>query len=417
MDAVTLAAARAAGDKRYSSTTVGNRLRRAAHSAARNNGIQLGVTATPPTITTASGANPNAALTNNFIMSSGHQNKFRITGGTATQVYSGTYVVAPSVTMPSGSGGNANGLSTKNAYGWTVEFYSDAPIVMMWMINTTNQMMVEVDDQPISATTFALPGGGGNGWLTLDFTSAGGAKVRKFRLELAYSAAFGGVYVGPTYLVWAPISETNLRVATVGDSLHTQTGASFPNGGWQKITGKLLGWTDVRQVAFGGTGFTNNGSTYNTFGAAQRIADTVAAAPDLLIMQASQNDDTATASATTTAALAAFQAYRTALPKVPIVVRGADASSSGPSAARKAMDTAVHAAFTQWADSNSWWVEDVNDPLGSWYSGIGTLASPNGNGNRDRYGFDSAHPNDAGHLYDGQRFANAFRSQVLGAIT
>lgn len=401
----------------YASSTVGNRLRRAAHSSTRKDGL-LPVMAAPPAVTTGS-SNLDATLTRAYRTSTGQANCFRFTGGAVQAgpgAYSG-YYVAPVVTMPSGTGGNMPGSGgTKNVYQWSVEFFTDAPKVMLRLL-TTASIQIEVNDQPVASTTTAIGGVGGTMYALLDFTSVGGSAIRKLRVEFNTASGFDGVYVGPLYSVWTPISETNLKVVTVGDSIDTGTGATMPNGAWQKVTGKILGWTDVRQVSFGGTGFTNVGGSLNVFGATQRVADVVSHAPDLLIITASQNDDGATASTITTAALAAFQAYRAALPNVPIVVFGADAGSSGPSATRKANDSAVHSAFTQWSDPASWWIENVDDPAGSWQFGTGHVGATVGDGNRDRFGFDGAHPNDLGHQYLGYRFANTFRATVLPLIT
>jgi lysophospholipase L1-like esterase len=291
-----------------------------------------------------------------------------------------------------------------------MEFMTDAPKVELLMTSTSIQ--VEVDDQPIGTSLIALPAGGGEKRALLDFTAVGGSKVRKIRVELMAAVALSQVRVGPTYNVWAPSDADELRVAVVGDSIISSTGAAMPNGGWTSVAGKLLGWTDVRQVAFGGSGFIATGGQ-NTIGSAGRVADVVAHDPDLVVICTSGNDAT---TGLTAAALAALQAYRAALPTVPIVVTGVSASSTGPSAGELAKEAAVLAAFTSWVDGNSYWIPVSNDPAGSWETGTGTAASPTGAGNRDRFGADTAHPNDLGHAYIGRRFADAFRARVAGLL-
>lgn len=397
----------------FGGATVGPRLRRAAAAAFRRNGVELGLHPAPPTLTTGT-TNLDATLTNsaNYIASGIAAAKYLITGGIPVPNGTGN-ITAYSVTRPSGTGGNTSGNGgTKQTYQWAVEFVTDAPKVQIRHAGTSSTYMIEVDDQPISATALVHAAtAGGTVYALLDFGTS--TATHKVRIEYQASSSFGQVDVGPTYSVWAPSDEHSVRVCTVGDSVDGGTGAVLAAGAWSKYLGKLLGWADVRQVSYGGTGFTNNAGTLNTFGSALRVSDVVAHSPDLLIISASQNDDASTAAAITAAALAAFRAYRTALPGVPIVVMGADAGSSGPSATRLANSAAVKAAFDTWADSRSWWVPNCADPSGSWQSGTGTTGGPTGTGNRDRFGFDASHPNDAGHRYLGQRAAAAFRALVL----
>jgi lysophospholipase L1-like esterase len=466
---------------------LGERVRRAAAKAHYANSLYLGVMASPPTLTTAT-SNLDASLTKSYRTSIEGQAYFRITGGTPTQ---GTaayapYVRAPVVTMPSGSGGNTSGDVTVNTYQWSVEFVTDAPKVMLRYFNTATTYMIEVNDQPVSASVLAYPSTSGTGYTLMDFTvgsativastgvfttpaahglqvgdqvvlgaittttgvtagttyyvrtvpstttftltaTPGGsavsltgdgstagvskAAIRKIRVEYQQASAFDGVYIGPTYTISAPIDENNVKVAVVGDSVETGTGSTFANGGWSKVAGKMLGWTDVRQVAFGGTGIIATG-TYNTIGSAQRIADAVAANPDLLIIPASQNDDS-NAATLQAATLTVLQAYRAALPNTPIIVMGPDASSSGPSATRLSVEAVTLAAFNAWGDTRSWFVPVSNASDGAWFTGTGYTGAKSGSGNRDRFGTDTAHPNDLGHIWRASRFAAAFKSQVM----
>lgn len=396
----------------FGASTVGNRMRRAATEAVRDNSLTLGVMSSPPTITTSGGANPDGALSRAYTVSN-NPGAFRFTGGTPTPAFGGAWYAMPVVSMPSGSGGNAAGVPESNAYGFAVEFVSDAPRLLIWMVNTNITKQLEVDGQIVSASSFAMPGGGGDGWILIDFS--GVSKVRRFRLEASTGDAFGGVYVAPTRTVWAPTSATNVRVVSIGDSVCSNTGAIMPNGGWQTVAGKLLGWTDVRQIAFGGTGFSNAGS-YNTFGDPKRVTDAVNARPDLLMIHASGNDNAQ--SGVQTAALSTFRAYRAALPTVPIVVTGVDtfAGSAANIAVQQATEGAVKAAFTQWADPLSYFIPVWTDPTGSWHTGTGYVGATAGDGNADIYSVDGAHPNDAGHAYLGRRLANALRSLVLPQV-
>lgn len=392
---------------------VGQRLRVAAASALGRNGVELGAMASPPTITTGTSTALDASLTRAFrvgLANGDNGAKYRITGGTK-QLGLGAYpafALAPVLTMPGGSGGNLPGDATRQQLSWSVEFLTDAPDVMPRFLGSSLTYMVEVDDQPVSATGLAYAGTSGTVFTKLAF---GSSKTRKIRIEMQKGSGFDGVYVAPAYNVWLPRNENEVRVAVVGDSTGEGTGATLAAGAWPKALGKLLGWTDTRQLCFGGTGFDNPGS-YTTFGSPQRIADVVATNPDLIVIAASQNDDSRPG--LQASALATMQAYRAALPNVPIVVMGVDPASSGPSATRLANEATVKAAFDAWGDRNSWWIPVAAAVDGPWQFGTATsVAGANGTGNRDRYAFDAAHTLDLGQINYALRANAAFRALVL----
>lgn len=323
----------------------------------------------PPTITTGT-ATLDATLTKNVYAQS-FPGSFKLRGGSPHD--HSVYKTFPSVTLPTGTG-NVGGDATKNSYGAAAEFLCDAPKVQIVALGSVNTVMFEVDGVSVSATPTPFANSGGTNYFLLDFTSAGGRAVRRFRVE-GSQFEFRGVQVGPTYNVWAPADSDSLLVANVGDSVSAQTGATTPNGGFNTRLGKLLGWTDVWQVALGGTGFIATGTYASTFGDATRVADVVAANPDLVYICGSQNDTGSSASALTAAALACFQAYRAALPKVPIVVSGIYASTTGPNAAVTTAEGAILSAFTSWADPNSWFIPVSTDATGAWIYGTGTAAT------------------------------------------
>jgi len=130
-----------------------------------------------------------------------------------------------------------------------------------------------------------------------------------------------------------------------------------------------------------------------------------------IILNATGNDPSGTVRAP---ALAAMQAYRAALPGVPIIVGGIWPGSGGPSAERVAVEAEVKAAFDLWADPLSWWVAAAAPA--SWITGTGKSTAPLGDGNADVYvESDGVHPTQAGHDYYGRRWAGAIRSIINGA--
>ena len=273
-----------------------------------------------------------------------------------------------------------------------------------------------------SATTLTLSATPGGTTLALTTngtsTSISKAATRRFRIEGDQATGMRGVHIPPSYTVWAPQDQNAITACVVGDSNVAQTGATCPNGGYAISMGKMLGWSDVREIAFGGTGWVNQGSVSSTFGDATRVADVVAAAPDILVLGASTNDNASSAATITAAALAGFQAYRTALPNVPIIVMGVQPGSGGPAAATLTNEAAVKAAFVAWGDANAWFIDVSNDPQGSWIAGTGRVGATSGTGNSNIYinNADTIHMTQAGNDYFAARGAAAIRTSVLPNI-
>lgn len=404
-------------DKRYArGNSIGTKLRQHAALAKAHNSIDLGPMATPPTVTASNTADGTLGLYLRTYIGGGPAfNSFSFRGGALDVLASLAYrCVGVTVT----SGGNIS--TTKASTGWAVEFYSDAPKLQLAIVGSTSETVfgyqIEVDDQPIAATSRVYEFTNAF-FVTLDFS--GVRKIRKFRYEVGSvgTGAFDGVRVTAADSVWA--APASVRAVVVGDSLSSQTGANTPNGGWPKVLGKLLGWSDVRSVAIGGCGFVTVTGSGNVIGSASRVADAAAANPDVLFISGSQNDETVTPSTLTAAALAAFQAYRTALPDVPIICGGLHPGSTGPSANMQAAEDAVKAAFDTWADPKSWWIPvtratDTNNGKG-WVYGTGRVGATNGSGNTDVLigAADTAHPSPLGHLQLARRYDQAIRSKVL----
>ncbi|NUR28869.1 MAG: SGNH/GDSL hydrolase family protein [Catenulispora sp.] len=413
MDVVTLGQARAQGDKRYARPdSVGTRLRAAAVSAAVRNSIDLGAMTTPPTITASQTQNSALTMRLRTVIGGGlGLNSFTFRGGTPT-VFAGL-AMRPAAVHRLDAGNLGSNLGST---GGAVEFYSDAPKIEFAVTGGTTTYQIEVDGQAVAASPRTYEFTGGAMFVTLDF--GGVRKSRRYRWETDSSGGGGwdGVAVTPADSVWAV--PKGLRVAVVGDSLVEQTGATDPNGGYAKVLGKLLGWDDVWCVAIGGTGFSKtNAGVGGTFGSSARVSDVVTANPDLLVIPASQNDAGLSTSQLTADALAAYQAYRTALPKVPIICGGVPAASS-VSATAGAAEDAVKAAFDSWADKLSWWIpvtraNDTGNGSG-WLFGNGNTSTPANNGNNDvMIGSDGAHPTQHGHNYLARRYAAAIRQNVL----
>ena len=277
-----------------------------------------------------------------------------------------------------------------------------------------------------SSTTFTISYtfGGAAASLTGDgsVSSVSLAKTRRYRVWSYASSGVVDVKVNPLYNVWRPGPNPGaVRLISVGDSIDAETGNTLTGPySWQWTAARMLGFDDVRACSLGGTGFlADNAGAGNTFGSAGRLNDVEShhvAGQSIIALGLTQNDQTFAGSTLQAAVLSTLQAYRTRFPTTPIILTGVSASSSGPSAGRVLVETDGLAAFTAWADGQSWFIPQTPSTTVSWENGTGTTAAPTGTGNRDRFGSDAAHPNSAGHLYIGSRWAAAFRELVLPTL-
>jgi lysophospholipase L1-like esterase len=417
IDALDLgtAATHDAADFAARTPSLGTRLRVAATMAAVRNSVDLGpITSGGPAISVAAENTDPLTWMQSFYYANGAIGSFRFRGGAPIDDggWFNTFVRLGAVTQ---SGATSMSGTGRENTGSAVEFHTDAPVFQIWLAGgETITCMLEVDGRPVSSTPISLAAANPTGLVRIDF--GGVRKPRLIRYE-SYGGlgVTGGVWHNAGDSFWRPAE--GLRLAVVGDSLAAGTGSTLPNGTYTHILGKLLGFSDVWNVAIGGTGFVSlNGQ--NTFGSAQRVADVVAADPDVLLIPASQND---VGQDVTAAALATFRAYRAALPGVPMILGGIHPASTGPDPSLQATEDQVKAAFDAFADPLAYWVpvsRATDTGQGKpWIWGTGTVAAVNQTGNADVFeGADGAHPTQAGHTYLGYRYAQAIRELVLPLI-
>ncbi len=403
LDAATLTAV---------ATTPGNRLRRAAANALARNALDLGVMASPPTITVSPSTRGDSSLTNLYTAANdANANDFTHLGGERVQHASNIYWSYPAITVP--SGGNVS--ATRHATSFAVEFYTDSSAVELMILNSPSArgFMIFVNDQAVSASPIAFGATNGGSYVLIPF---GTSAVRKIRFESDEAAGFGRAYVKPTAIVWPSAGAPDLiRAAWVGDSFGTPVGASLAGGSWPFRAGKLLGWTDTRSISLGGTGFDSGAIKYST---ASRLADVAGISPDVIVLQGSTNDDASAAAGTLAAAVTStIAAYRAALPRVPLIVLGPSAMTKSADANRLANAAAVAAGVVAAADANTWHIPNTTDPSGSWITGTGYAGATTGTGNSDVVtSSDGAHPTQWGHDYLARRFAQAVRTLVLPSV-
>jgi hypothetical protein len=234
----------------------------------------------------------------------------------------------------------------------------------------------------------------GNAYLTLDFTSAGGRKSRTITWLNWGGLRFSGVAVDPASTVSAPLPAFKIRACLFGDSIAVG-GNGFPliaEDFWSQRVGEMLGWSDVWNLAQGGTGYVNPGpSGSSTF--VELASEATSNGCNLVLFWGGLNDAYYADSQIQSAALKTFQSIRAGLPNAPIVVFGLYPASSGPSATVIGVENAIHAAVTQFDDPLTYFVPVSTDPAGPWVYGTGTVVNPAGNGNADIcVSNDGAHP-------------------------
>lgn len=308
----------------------------------------------------------------------------------------------------------------------------------------------------VSAPTLALTAGQA-GHLLL--TPAVG--TARLRLRLA-NCTYGGLYHAPAAHAVSPALDRRPRIAVLGDSW-VEGALSVPELDlWPNQYAELMGAGAVARMGQGGSGYVATVPAWQAeaYGSATRLSRLIAYAPQLVVIQGSQNDDTASPTAIRTAAAALYAAIAAGLPEAQLIVVGPPRLNAAPSAQRLANRDAVRAAAldapnvlgfvdqigagaagappvaasTSYlrgqvvADSlGAYWEATVShtsaasgdllrlfQPL-SWITGTGRAGALTGNGNGDVVlGTDGAHMTSAGHAYFARRvFTESLR--LLGA--
>lgn len=184
-------------------------------------------------------------------------------------------------------------------------------------------------------------------------------------------------------------------VAFLGDSYTAGLGATASTSRWSTVLAETNGWVEVN-LGGAGTGYGTPGDAGGPYG--DRVADVVAAQPNVVIVSGGRFDYSGTTSReTVTAAIAeTFASLRSGLPDAQIIAMGPiwDASASPARLAEIANDvrTAVEAVGGTFAD--------IGQPL---------AAQP------DLIGADGILPNDAGYAKLSATITAAVAPLILAA--
>lgn len=403
------------------------KLRRAAQRAAARNpedaDIAVGVTLTVNSAT-------DAALSQSFLASS-NMDLFSFAGGRAIANSSGSSVYFPVSSVAPSTAGNVGTVDTipddQSAWGWRASFGCDADrIEIRTNAAAGGRFRIVVDGRYISKTPHAQVGTGFVDYIVLDF--AGVRQPRTITLEASDTTTLRGVSIGPTASIWRPAADPDRIVAlATGDSYSEGQGTTSPGVmAWTQTLGRLMGWTDVRQVAVGGTGYFNTGPG----GARSKIYDQIdrwlsvnsdikAADVDVVTVAAGYNDYVAVGGVTYTPAEIAAEAQRCwrkireTLPWALIVVFGPWSGLRGPDARTIDIEAALAAAFAAWGDPYSLFVPVSPSASRAWIKGTGRVGATTGSGNSDiATSSDGVHPTDFGHTLIARHGADAIRAAL-----
>lgn len=371
------------------------RVRRAMAAAAIRNPRNLGVMASPPSVT-KNGATKPAGQSNNYTIS-GKPTAFRLLGGSAVATGSGTRVKSAQISIA--TGGNLTG--GQQASSARIAFMADAQSVTLYLGYTTAYYRILVDDQYMDATGFQTLTTAGNGaeYITLDF---GSRAVRKVAVELQGACAFISAHVGPTESIYQPGGDI-LTLAMITDSYGISTPTAIGDAFIQQM-GDRLGFKNVVVSSSGGTGWATDETTYYNFKTRILNGDLLlGGTPSACGFMGSYNDRSATPATITANALAGLQSARAQCPNVPFFVFGVFPGASGPSAGVLAAEAAIAAAVTAFGDILTTYIPVSNATIGALISGTGTTGATTGTGNSDLYTYpDGIHPNTVGHTFIGR---------------
>lgn len=306
---------------------------------------------------------------------------------------------------------------------YSIHFYSDAAKVeLIWLGVAGGTYRIWVDDQALGGLTPIVKNGTGSPEsVLLDFTSVGGAAVRRFRLDLAGPYLMGVVLDSAERTIW-PAEQRGPTMFMFGDSLtggsaiSTSLAAQIPH-----YLGNLFGWDNVWDLGIGGTGYLASngpgGVNNDALAQVQYLAPSNATPsttnpgsstpiPDIVSIAYGHNDSMN--QATATAAGVVVAQARSQWPNAFIVVIGPLGNGVQGGSFYIPTENEIFTAVAPFANATISMWQGVGRP---WLVGTGDTSAVAGNGNNDLYiGSDGTHWNDAGIAYVSTRLAPVLRS-------
>ncbi|WP_329168308.1 SGNH/GDSL hydrolase family protein [Streptomyces sp. NBC_01267] len=330
----------------------------------------------------------------------------------ATNFIIGTVAPDPSYVLPTS---RFPGTYASGQGAWSVEFGTDAQVFQTRFkyMSARSAYRLSIDGRKVTdvPVTFGSMTGvgaiGGGHMLTVDM---GSAAPRRIRLDV-YNVPWGGVYLPPTAVQWAP-SLVGQRFMYFGDSIGdgSDQNAGAGIGTWVDRYARRMGYTDVWRQGRGGTGYVTPGG-FATL-PSRVAADVIPYAPDEILIAAGYNDTGAVQSDIATAADGMFAAIKAGLPNCRVIVIGCWSPLGTPAGSQVATDETIRlraaAAGFPFISTQTGTVYDRTGALvasqGQWITGSGNISAPSGAGNADLYvGADGVHQTDAGAAYYSSR--------------
>ncbi len=401
------------------------KLRRAAAFGAATNPHDAALSTATVSTTTAADAALSRVYAGALMLSA-----IRVTGGRAVP-YGSAYVFR--VADMNAQNGNLAGLlpATPSYNSWIteIEFAVDTATKVQVRVTANASFFhrVLVDGRYVSKTPIAYTATGEN-ILTVDLSPLPQGP-HTIKIELDTNQQFISIAVPPTASVSRPVPTADRVIAlSTGDSFSEGQGSSYKQmGAWPKILGRRMGWTDVRQVAVGGTGYTNVGAL-PLYALPDQVArwpivnddidmtqvDVVTIASGYNDVDAGTNPASPAYQAAYAAALLTFQRVRALCPNAHIFVLGAwNATRGNGSVQSTNVENATRAAWTAWADPYTSFLPVTTAMPQSWFTGTGRVGTPNGSGNTDfLISSDGVHPSDMGHEWIARRAEAAIRQAL-----
>jgi lysophospholipase L1-like esterase len=300
-----------------------------------------------------------------------------------------------------------NGTGSSPPYAVEFDFYGQVFVLLYRKAATgAESFWLFVDGVPATSLPVAVSGVAGSAgslyYMKVDF---GTTAFRRIRL-LCAMADFGGLHVAPTTSV-SP-SRTRLpKLGWIGDSWGegtnhlTNTMLPIP----QRVA-MMLGCEPALNGSQGGTGWMQSGGAdwKRAMGDASRIDPMIAAAPDIIVLQGSINDNGLSSSGISAQVTSTIDRLTAALPLADIVAVGVQMIGGAPSAAAITNNDAFFAGVTAAARQDR--ITAISPMAEGWITGTGRAGAVAGDGNADAFiGSDGIHPTDAGAAYWASRIA------------
>lgn len=315
---------------------------------------------------------------------------------------------------------------TTVAQHWVEEFYSDSDIITISQgIASSNTLIIDgVMWSPDPTSGYAT----GLFYTVLDFTNAGGKKIRNFKIYHLGLDRTVALRVNVASNVWKPATTNRIKFAFISDSILAGSAYGPFVGGNSVVTqlDEYLGWSGGWSFTTGGTGYvargTGPGTTTDAYGV--RVPQVLCQNPDIIMLMGSTNDIGQSTGTITAAVTALLQSIRNgaggyAGSRAPIVVFGLWSINN---AGLAAVEAAVQAGVTAFNDplGRTFFVPIYNDPYLPWLNGSWNnnpapsgVVNVNASNQTTYLAGDSTHPVDMGTIYLAERLANALIQNVL----